>query len=75
MKTKMIAIAPPRYAEIELFPLFKKTYFDCSDVIVETKKGGQELIVEPIHLSMMPGDQRRYLISGNWKSNGDKVFI
>jgi hypothetical protein len=24
---------------------------------------------------MMPGDQRRYFIGGNWKSNGDKAFI
>ena len=23
----------------------------------------------------MPGDQRRYFIGGNWKSNGDKKFI
>ncbi len=56
MKTKMIAIAPPRYAEIELFPMLRKTYFDCSDVKVQQKNGGQELIVEPLHLYMMPGD-------------------
>jgi triosephosphate isomerase len=39
------------------------------------KRDGQEVILEPMHLSMTPGDKRRYFIGGNWKSNGDKAFI
>ena len=54
--TKMIAIAPPRYADIELFSMIRRTYFDCSDIIVQLKNGEMELIVEPLHSSMMPGD-------------------
>lgn len=33
------------------------------------------MVLEPLHQELMPREQRRYFIGGNWKSNGDKAFI